>query len=1435
MSRSKKIMALFLSIVMVLGLLPASAFAANDTSAFSDVKTSAWYHEDVQYVSENGLMKGTGENLFSPDATTTRGMIVTILYRLEGEPSPTGACPFQDVASGKYYEKAITWAAENGIVSGFSADTFGPDQNITREQMAAILYRYATYKKYDVSTAGDLSKFPDADKVSSYAVDAMKWANAAGLINGSNDGKLYPAGNATRAQVAAILTRFCKNITAQCTVTFQLNYGSEGTYTTLKVAKGDTITAPKAPTRSGYTFSSWSEKTSGSAFDFKTPIEKNITLYAQWNKKSSGSSSTVYYYTVTFEALASDATDVPEAQQVRSGQVAREPSNPSRNGYGFRGWYVDDAYTEAYDFTKPVTENITLYAKWQAFGEEADASHCITFDLNDGSSGVYERQMVEDGQKATKPVNEPSRDLYRFTGWYEEPSGAVAYDFNHKVTEDITLYAGWGSPDLSADGVYSATNTEETIYGISGLAVENNEATATVNVNSMSVLVVEFFQDNLGETWSKDAMNSLLNGTPVASVATYTPDYGELIAVSIPVEQTLPEYYIARARLLSSDGEDLCAPFLYIEGSQQYAKFAQKTIDDYAPDNVLNFDENDNTNFGVLVDNTKKIEVSDSVNKLTVNDIDVEDKLVPDHTYTFASPDTIVSNLATGDIVYVKNTQYLFKVKDITNSEDGSITIIPDNQAELTDFYSTLKVDMGSISDSEVQPYIDIIDVDTTLSAEFKFPSVEVKPKDYLSIEWEATVKEDVDIKMSYDVHLFGENYFEFSLISKSAIKTSASVSVSPSDDKGNNPLKYDLLKGKGKVSIPTNIPGLEAYTKLAIPIEVKLEAGLSLTWQGTIKSGFTYNTYTGRNDIKDVEKTIEVKAEGKAEVKVGPEVAVGVQLTGEIVTAEVNLSAGAKVSASIAASNEDISDTADSKHSCVLCISGKAKWFTEVHIKADYKISKKLKGNICDFKPFGLEGDIQFLGYGFGGEFYISVDPGENHVFESNEKGRMGGGTCPNISYRTELRTTNENGVEITGIPINIEKKTGKVHKKGNSVYVVYLHDGLYTANATVQGVNVSKSLIVKDNPQVVTLDPRSGNKEVSGKIIESENYNLGIENADIKVSKDGLVVSSAKSDSNGNFKLSLPDGRYLIEVTKNGYIPFSSYEKIENDQTPTQLQTIKLIPGKGMGGFRGIITDAVTGNIIQGVTLSLRYGWNNSTNGDVIKTLSTNSNGEYRYNTKTIPLANIVVGLPCGNYTLTASKDGYIGQSFNIIVRPGETNAYPQQNATMSPAMTENDTWRIVLTWGANPRDLDSHVVGTLTTGNSFHVYYGHKSQYDGALEVCNLDQDDTTSYGPETITLNTNNRTPYYYYIHNFAGSGTLATSNAQITVYHGASVVRTFNVPTGLGDEKYWNVFAIVDGRIVPRNTITDSADVAYAGATGVVTLNLDEVEEKAIVP
>lgn len=179
---------------------------------FADVAADAWYADAVQYVFENGMMSGTSETTFCPDLTTTRGMIVTILYRMENEPTVTSTTAFTDVASDQYYANAVAWAAQNGIVSGTTATTFAPNAAITREQMAAILYRYAQFKGYDVSVKADLSVYTDAAQIGSYATDAMAWANGAQLITGTSATTLTPAGNATRAQVAAILMRFCENV-----------------------------------------------------------------------------------------------------------------------------------------------------------------------------------------------------------------------------------------------------------------------------------------------------------------------------------------------------------------------------------------------------------------------------------------------------------------------------------------------------------------------------------------------------------------------------------------------------------------------------------------------------------------------------------------------------------------------------------------------------------------------------------------------------------------------------------------------------------------------------------------------------------------------------------------------------------------------------------------------------------------------------------------------------------------------------------------------------------------------------------------------------------------------------------------------------------------------------------------------------------------------
>lgn len=203
--------------------MPASAVKvgvsyvkATETSSetkFNDVSANDWFASAVDYVTGKGMMNGTADNTFSPKANTTRGMVVTVLYRLENQPS-TSAASFTDVASGAYYANAVAWANANGIVSGYGSGKFGPNDKVTREQLAAILYRYAQYKKYDVSVGEDTNilSYDDAQSISTYAIPAIQWACGAGVVTGKSGSKLDPKGNATRAEVAAMLMRFCENV-----------------------------------------------------------------------------------------------------------------------------------------------------------------------------------------------------------------------------------------------------------------------------------------------------------------------------------------------------------------------------------------------------------------------------------------------------------------------------------------------------------------------------------------------------------------------------------------------------------------------------------------------------------------------------------------------------------------------------------------------------------------------------------------------------------------------------------------------------------------------------------------------------------------------------------------------------------------------------------------------------------------------------------------------------------------------------------------------------------------------------------------------------------------------------------------------------------------------------------------------------------------------
>lgn len=187
---------------------PAPAPEPEPALPFRDISDTDWYYNDVSYVYNAGLMRGTDDDIFSPATDITRGMLLTILYRQAGTPSVSGPCPFTDVPK-SYYTDAITWGAEAGIALGYGNQRFGPADPITRQQLAAMLYRYAAYCGLDVSGREDLSSFSDASDIAAYASAPMAWSVRCGILRGHTSGLLKPNGHATRAEAAAMLHRFC--------------------------------------------------------------------------------------------------------------------------------------------------------------------------------------------------------------------------------------------------------------------------------------------------------------------------------------------------------------------------------------------------------------------------------------------------------------------------------------------------------------------------------------------------------------------------------------------------------------------------------------------------------------------------------------------------------------------------------------------------------------------------------------------------------------------------------------------------------------------------------------------------------------------------------------------------------------------------------------------------------------------------------------------------------------------------------------------------------------------------------------------------------------------------------------------------------------------------------------------------------------------------
>ncbi len=306
---------------------------------------------------------------------------------------------------------------------------------------------------------------------------------------------------------------------------------------------------------------------------------------------------------------------------------------------------------------------------------------------------------------------------------------------------------------------------------------------------------------------------------------------------------------------------------------------------------------------------------------------------------------------------------------------------------------------------------------------------------------------------------------------------------------------------------------------------------------------------------------------------------------------------------------------------------------------------------------------------------------------------------------------------------------------------------------------------------------------------VIKNASTGSAVSNALIRVYKDGELVASTRTDWSGTYNLAVPAGDYVLKVSAGSFKTAKMAVTVRANVTTYNETFLLIFNGLSAGYANGSTINAITGQLLPNVSINIRNSWNNQ-QGQIIQTITSNENGYYE------------VSLPAGLYTFECYKDGYITTYKNVIVFVYD---YGSQDISVAPELGEG-YYRVVLTWGENPHDLDSHLFGT-TDEYSYRVYYGSKNAYNTNGDfVANLDVDDTSSYGPETTTFFVESDAKYEFYVDWFSGYGTWASSGGKVEVYNGAYLINTYYVPSVDNYYGSWKVFSIEDGVYTSHNII-----------------------------
>lgn len=1043
-------------------------------------------------------------------------------------------------------------------------------------------------------------------------------------------------------------------------IVFNTNGGSYISEQT--VESGKIIVKPNDPTRQGYVFKGWySDVNLEKAYDFSSAVTQNITLYAKWNNT----------YTVKFQTNGGNQV---KDQVIENGDKVTKPIDPTRSKSIFVDWFSDSQLKEKYDFTRPVTKDMTIYARWQVENDyqsnwgytggnntenDSENSHVIPvkytvkFDSNGGS--VIDDQIIAVGNNAIKP-NDPIKDGFVFAGWYSDTELNDIYDFTKNVTSNITLYAKWNQnesfvtryewissllelfklPKIT-DNQHSFDDYNE-IENADKIEASIRKGILSLNSDEDNMVYFKPQEKATREFVAYTAIHALeyeieKNGLPQWNdVSDLIYPKEDLLAVNAGILQIENNRFLPNSVLTKSEMEN-----------------AIKTIKQILNKTNVNGENKGEIKYVDGIQETELIYTLDEDNsKIDINEPDKVVGWKEGEIHILRSNDNPQNDIA-------------IKVKEIA-VEKGK-TIITYDAPALEEVVTSFDVSGMAKSEGIFIPEKDVIidgGMQTRAATSGELP---LFGKKNISINsGDISISGSIDFK-NIEYRFVASPSWHLITIDEIYLALNSSLELN---------LKYAKEKGieengKKKIGSFIDVPlGYGFFASGDVNLIFKAGGGVEVGFELMQKSGIQYSKNNGIRPVYDLD--ISPKLALKAEVKGGLDININANFLKCLTIVSCGTEAGIAAEGTV----ENIS-----LNPVQICFDATAYLFLSIYAQI---------------------GDDDLLNLRFDQEI-LNRD---------------------NSILKKELH------FEETGL---VEECT-----RGSGDYDGY---------------------------------------------VKCADNNVPIHHAKIQIIQNNRIKDTTYTDSHGYFKgIKLKKGSYKVRVCASGYKPYEQIFQIIGGQT-TALETQLMISNEDELEGRtcsGIITDAYTGEPVAGATITVQskflFG-----NNDMVAQVISQDDGKYKFHA------------PIGNYELTVQKEGYVKNIKSIIVFLNTDNF----NISLSPENQPNvgDNLRMVLQWGIYPEDIDSHLVAS-EGENIFHIYFSNMN-----AEKANLDVDDVDSYGPETITVTNTANGIYSYYVHDYTNkernnSEELSKSGAYVKLYSGNKLLYTINIPQNKSGT-VWHVF------------------------------------------